>query len=242
MYRAGQGPPGRGLSDSGKRIHTAGRFLVAPEGVELLGPAHGAQIGRVDSLWRYAGFFELPPIGGGQWQIHAPLATGYKPTSDSLGEANRSVTVIDPAGYDEAYRYDALNGGRLVSYTPGNGDAPQAFGYDMAGFVNQTTDSDGNIVSFTNDIHGNVLSRTWFPVGPASSGAAASTTREGPQAAAASSSCTTTGTACTAHYSYYTNPATPFAPRNNEQTAARDARSASATDNTYLTSSASIRR
>src|ERR1039458_4837056 len=34
MYRAGQGPPGRGLSDSGKRIHTAGRFLVAPEGVE----------------------------------------------------------------------------------------------------------------------------------------------------------------------------------------------------------------
>src|ERR1019366_3064775 len=175
---------------------------------------------------------------GGQWQIHAPLATGYKPTSDSLGEANRSVTVIDPAGYDEAYRYDALNGGRVVSYTPGNGDAPQAVGSHMAGFVNQTTDSDGNIVSFTNDIHGNVLSRTGFPVGPASSGAAASTTREGPQAAAASSSCTTTGTVCTAHYSYYYNPANPFDPRNNEQTAARDARSASATDNTYLTSSA----
>src|ERR1035437_4038409 len=73
MYRAGQGPPGRGLSDSGKRIHTAGRFLVAPEGVELLGPAHGAQIGRVDSLWRYAGFFELPPIGGGQIDVSSSL-------------------------------------------------------------------------------------------------------------------------------------------------------------------------
>src|SRR6202035_4930792 len=107
--------------------------------------------------------------------------------------------------------------------------------YDAAGFVNQTTNSDGNHVSFTNDIHGNVLSRTWFPVGPASSGAAGAT-RAGPQAAA--SSCTTTGAACTAYYSYYYNPANPFDPRNNEQTAVRDARSASATDNTYLTSSA----
>src|SRR5665811_1397729 len=53
--------PGRGLSDSGKRIHAAGRILVAPEGVKLLGPAHGAQIRRVDSPVSYT-HLTLPTI------------------------------------------------------------------------------------------------------------------------------------------------------------------------------------
>ena len=93
------------------------------------------------------------------------------------------MTVADPAGYDEVYGYDAVNGGRLISYTPGNGDAPETFGYDSAGFLNQVVDSDGNLVSFTNDIHGNVLSRTWYPVEPA--GGPISGAGEGPAAAAA---------------------------------------------------------
>jgi RHS repeat-associated protein len=168
---------------------------------------------------------------GGQWQIRAPLTTGYKASSDALGEATRSVTVISPAGFDQVYGFDALNGGRLVSFTPGNGDAPEAFGYDAAGFLNQVQDSDGNLVTMTNDIHGNVLSRTWYPIEPAGSStlsaAAGSTT---------SSSCTTTGSACTTYYSYYYNGANPLDPRNDELTGVRDARSASATDNTYLTS------
>ncbi len=171
---------------------------------------------------------------GGQWQIHEPLTTGYKPSSDALGEATRSVTVADPAGYDEVYGYDAVNGGRLISYTPGNGDAPETFGYDAAGFLNQVVDSDGNLVSFTNDIHGNVLSRTWYPVEPA--GGPISGAREGPATAAASSSCTTTGAACTTYYSYYYNGNNPLDPRNDELTGVADARSASATDTTYLTS------
>ena len=83
------------------------------------------------------------------------------------------MTVVTPAGYDEVYGYDAVNGGRLISFTPGNGDAPETFGYDAAGFLNQVQDSDGNLVTMTNDIHGNVLSRTWYPVEPASSGPAA---------------------------------------------------------------------
>ena len=172
---------------------------------------------------------------GGQWQIHAPLTAGYKPTSDSLGEAARQVTVVDPAGDDEVYGYDALNGGRQISYTPGHGDAPKTFGYDAAGFLDQVQDSDGNLITYTSDIHGNVLSRTWYPVGPASSGAAAAA-KTGPQAAAATSSCTTTGAACTTYFGYYFNGANPLDPRNNELTAVRDARSASATDGTYLTS------
>ena len=73
MYRAPGSVPGRGLSDSGKRIHAAGRFLVAPEGVKLLAPAHGAQIRRVDSLRRYAGFLELPAVGIRQVDVSSSL-------------------------------------------------------------------------------------------------------------------------------------------------------------------------
>jgi len=181
---------------------------------------------------------------GGQWQIHAPLTTGYKASSDALEEATRYVTVVTPAGYDEVYGYDALNGGRLVSFSAGNGDAPETFGYDSAGFLNQVQDSDGNLVTMTNDIHGNVLTRTWYPVEPADSGAesgasprASSGAAAGPNvtAQASSSFCTVTGAACTAYYTYYYDGNNPLDPRNDELTGAADARSASSTDTTDLT-------
>jgi RHS repeat-associated protein len=176
---------------------------------------------------------------GGQWQIHAPLTTGYKASSGAQGEATRYVTVVTPAGYDQVYGYDAINGGRLVSFTPGNSDAPETFGYGAAGFLDQVQDSDGNLITFTNDIHGNVLSRTWYPVEPASSSGASPGSGAGPKAgaaAAADSSCTTTDAPCTTYYSYFYNADNPLDPRNDELTGVRDARSASATDDTYLTS------
>src|SRR5262249_42383706 len=86
--------------------------------------------------------------------------------------------------------------------------------------------------SFTNDIHGNVLSRTWYPVQPASSGGCGSSAPP----AGSGSTCTATGAACTTRYSYYYNNANPLDPRNDKLTAPRDARPASSTDNTYLTS------
>jgi RHS repeat-associated protein len=180
---------------------------------------------------------------GGQWQIHPPVTTGYKASSDTLEEATRYVTVVDPAGYDEVYGYDALNGGGLVSFSAGNGDAPETFGYDSAGFLNQVQDSDGNLVTMTNDIHGNVLTRTWYPVEPASSGSTSSASSgartgavDGPEATdASSSSCTVTGAACTSYYTYYYNPSNPLDPRNDQLTGSADPRSASATDTTYLT-------
>src|ERR1035438_4616246 len=73
MYRAARGLSRRGLSDSGKRKHAAGRILVAPEGVELLGPAHRAQIRRVDSPPGYAGFLKLPAIGGRKVDVPTSL-------------------------------------------------------------------------------------------------------------------------------------------------------------------------
>src|ERR1035438_8267251 len=119
MYRAEQRPPGRALSDSGKRIHAAGRFGVAPEGVELLTPAHGAQIRRVDSLWRYAGFFELPPIGG--WQIDVPsslpsemcrhlrahLVAALADTRTDCGMQVRGARPEAPAHGGDSIRHDA---------------------------------------------------------------------------------------------------------------------------------------
>src|SRR5262249_181201 len=155
--------------------------------------------------------------------------TGYKAGSDGLEEATRSVNVTTPAGYTQVYGYDAVNGGRLASFTPGNGDRPEMFGYDAAGVLNQTTDADGNLITLTNAIHGNVVSRTWYPIEPASAGVRGA----GPRATAASSFCTVTLAACTTYYTYYYNTSNLLDPRNNALTGVADARSASATDTTY---------
>lgn len=173
---------------------------------------------------------------GGQWQIHPPLTTGYRASSDSLQEAVRSVTVTSPAGYDQVYGYDPVNGGRLISFTPGNGDAPATFGYDAAGFMNQVTDSDGNLTTMTNDIRGNVLSRSWYPVQPAGLTAGARPAAPAAASAATSASCATNGAPCTTYYAYFSNLANPLDPRNNKLTSVSDARSASAIDTTYRTS------
>ena len=174
---------------------------------------------------------------GGRWQISAPLTTGYKSGPDGMEEATRSVDVTAPAGYTQVYGYDAVNGGRLVSFTPGNSDAPQTYGYDANGFLNQIQDSDGNLVTLTNDIHGNVLSRTWYPAEPGSIAGTREGARTGLQAADTpeSSYCTVTTSACTTYYTYYYNTSSPLDPRNNELTSVADARSASSTDTAYLT-------
>lgn len=172
---------------------------------------------------------------GGTWTIHEPVATGYKASSDSLGEVIDNVTVSDPAGQNEVYGYDMLDGGRLVSYSNGV-DAPRTFGYDGAGYLASVTDADGNLVCFTNDIHGNVLTRTWYPVEPASLPGGGTGSESGCGGSTASSAtCTTTGAPCTTFYSYYYDASNPLDPRNDELTGERDGRSASATDSTYLT-------
>ena len=150
---------------------------------------------------------------GGTWQVGAPAASGYIASSEALPSVTRYVTVTTPAGYQEVYGYDAVNGGRLVSYTPGNGDAPRVFGYDAAGFLNAMTDADGKLVTFTNDVHGNVLSRAWSDL-------------------AASSPC------CTTYYTYYYDQANALDPRNDQLTGIADARSPSAASTTYLTTDA----
>jgi RHS repeat-associated protein len=191
--------------------------------------------GRVDQQVSYNPAYDrvagYTDPNGGQWQVHMPVTTGYKASSDTLGEATRYVTVVSPAGYDQVYGYDAINGGRLVSFSAGNGDAPETFGYDAAGYLDQVQDSDGNLVTMTNDIHGNVLSGTWYPLEPVGGSLAS-----GPKATtASSSSCTAVEGPCTTYYSYYYDDSNPLDPRNDELTGVADARSASSTDATYLT-------
>src|ERR1039458_2061379 len=95
MYRAARGLSRRGVSDSGKRKHAAGRILVAPEGVELLGPAHGAQIRRVDSPPGYAGFLELAAIG--VRQVDVPTSLPSEPRRHLRAHL---VTALSAAGTD----------------------------------------------------------------------------------------------------------------------------------------------
>src|ERR1035438_378955 len=95
MYRAARGLSRRGFSDSGKRKHAAGRILVAPEGVELLGPAHGAQIRRVDSPPGYAGFLKLPAIGVRQIDVPTSL-----PSEVRRHLRAHLVTALSDAGTD----------------------------------------------------------------------------------------------------------------------------------------------
>jgi RHS repeat-associated protein len=172
---------------------------------------------------------------GGAWTIGQPLSTGYRPTADSLGEVVDHVTVTDPANNQDTYSYDMLDEGRLIEFSNGI-DAPQSYGYDAAGFLATVVNQDGDLVCFTNDSHGNVLTRTWYPLEPTSlPGGGIGTITSCGGSTSSSATCTGTGAACTTFYGYFYNSANPLDPRNNELTSARDGRSANSADNTYLT-------
>src|ERR1035437_5290159 len=108
--------PRRGLADSGERIHASGRILVAPEGVELLAPAHGAQIRRVDSPRGYAGFFELPSVGGRKIDVPSSLP------SELRGHLRAHLVAALP---------DARADGRMQVYRA----RPEAPGHGGNGFA-----------------------------------------------------------------------------------------------------------
>jgi len=177
---------------------------------------------------------------GGQWTISDPLDTGTKASSDALGYVVEDVTVTDPAGRPETYGYDMTDGGRLISYDNGV-DPPEAYGYDAAGFLTTVVDQDGNLVCLTNDIHGNVLTRTWYPTEPATlpgtgPGIAPADCGGSTASSPTCESGADTGAPCTTFYGYTTyNAANPLDPTNDELTSVRDGRSASATDDTYET-------
>lgn len=153
---------------------------------------------------------------GGTYTLSDLALTGTdaKPASDDepavAGTTTLTVTLTDPDQHTSSYTYDPLQGNRLISQRDAAGNTG-SFAYDTGGFLAATTGPDGTVTRFGNDERGNKVSQT--------------TCRD----AADENTCHTS------YYSYYLNTSDPLDPRNDQLTAVRDARSASASDDTYKT-------
>lgn len=125
-----------------------------------------------------------------------------------------TAKVTDPGSKTLTYQYDPLNGYRELSETDGLGHKT-SIGYDTGGFQHTVTDPDGDVTVTDHDSRGNVVSATSCQ----------------DQAA---------GKCSTQYFTYYPDDTsaqlTTADPRNDLPLTMRDGRSASATDNTYLTS------
>jgi RHS repeat-associated protein len=144
----------------------------------------------------------------------ADVARHYAAYKSSSGVAPVStVTVTDPGNKTITYAYDALNGNRPISQTDALGNKT-VYGYDTSGFENTATDPNGVVTTTGHDVRGNVVSHVTCQN-------------------QAANSCSTV------YYTYYPDDTsttlTPDA-RNDLLLTTRDGRSASASDNTYLTS------
>ncbi|WP_231647484.1 LamG-like jellyroll fold domain-containing protein, partial [Planomonospora sphaerica] len=117
-----------------------------------------------------------------------------------------TVTVTDPNSNTLTYVHDAWRGYRLVSATDQLGKRT-TYAYDTGGFVSKVVDRNGNTAQWSYDKRGNAVSST---------------------------TCRSAGNCQTSRQSFYLNKDDAFDPRNDQMIAARDARSASATDTTYL--------
>ncbi|MFI6796919.1 LamG-like jellyroll fold domain-containing protein [Streptosporangium canum] len=118
-----------------------------------------------------------------------------------------TVTVTDPRNGTLTSVSDAWRGYRLVSQTD-QLTKVTAYDYDTGGFPSKVTDPNGNVFERFYDKRGNVLS---------------------------SRQCQTSSSCQLDHYEYYLNKDDQFDPRNDRPVTSRDARSSSATDNTYAT-------
>ncbi|MFI1175166.1 LamG-like jellyroll fold domain-containing protein [Streptomyces melanogenes] len=136
----------------------------------------------------------------------AKNSTGLLPVS--------TVKVTSPANATLTYQYDVNHNNRTLTETDGLGNTT-SFGYDTGGFEHTVTDPNGATTVTGHDVRGNTVSTTTCQN----------------QAANACS---------TEYFSYFpddtTEQLTTADPRNDILLTRRDGRSASATDNTYLTS------
>ncbi|WP_344496141.1 polymorphic toxin-type HINT domain-containing protein [Nonomuraea monospora] len=118
-----------------------------------------------------------------------------------------TVTVKDPNNESITTVHDAWRGYRTVSKTDQLGKKT-SYTYDTGGFLAQVDDANFNFVRYDNDDRGNVLATT---------------------------TCRTSSSCQTVRAEYYVNTGDQFDARNDRVTKVRDARSTSATDNTYAT-------
>lgn len=153
--------------------------------------------------------------------------TEYSPNNSFVLRADGNAEIDAPSGHQKwnagaalptaanvlTYKYDAINGDRLISETDGTG-AGTTYGYDTSGFLYTTTDADGDVTTTGHDVRGNEVSQTTCQN----------------QAAQVCS---------TEYFTYYPDDTTAILTtadaRNDLTTSFRDGRSSSATDNTYAT-------
>ncbi|MET9066097.1 RHS repeat domain-containing protein [Streptosporangium sandarakinum] len=129
-----------------------------------------------------------------------------KPEYDwSTGKS--TVTVTDPKNNPLSYDHDAWRGYRLVSQTDQLGKVTK-YDYDTGGFLTKITDPNNNVTERVNDKRGNVT---------------------------AIKTCRTSTSCQTTRQTFHLNSTDEFDPRNDRMTVRRDARSSSATDDTYAT-------
>ncbi|MFG3048314.1 LamG-like jellyroll fold domain-containing protein [Streptomyces sp. NPDC048241] len=125
-----------------------------------------------------------------------------------------TVNVTDPGGRTLTYVYDPTHGNREIEWIDGLGQKT-SFGYDTGGFERTVTDPNGAVTTTGHDPRGNAVSVT--------------TCQD-----QAANKCSTR------YFTYYPDDTsaqlTTADPRNDLPLTFRDPRSASATDNTYLTS------
>ncbi|WP_344615052.1 LamG-like jellyroll fold domain-containing protein [Dactylosporangium salmoneum] len=141
----------------------------------------------------------------------AQVTAQYTARDATAGIPARTVTITDPTGKTITHVYD-VDSGRELSETDTLGGTTK-YGYDEGGFLRTVTDPNGDVTTTEHDVRGNTVS---------------STTCQDRSANKCS----------TVYYTYYPDATTKVLtpdPRNDVMLTMRDGRSASATDNTYLT-------
>lgn len=199
----------------------------------------GARIGAPVAATRLATTSNQAYIGAGKWTgswpAHSAAVVGYWPgqisevayytsqLSDpqvagqfgsrdkSAGASVKTYVITDPGNKTITHVYDA-NTGREVAETDALGNKTQ-YGYDVGGFLRTITDPNGNVTTSEHDVRGNVVSQTTCQDRSANK-------------------------CSTVYYTYYPDATSKVLtpdPRNDVLLTTRDGRSASATDNAYLT-------
>jgi len=160
-------------------------------------------------------------LSGDQVQSHvaavkqtAPVAmTMISGVATAIAMPVSQVTVTTPTGNTQVSSYDLVNGNRMVAQTDELGNTTM-YGYDVGGYASMMYDPNGVLTQTLQDVRGNTKQ---------------SITCQDQSANACSS----------VYFTYFpdeTSTTLTPNPKNDQLLTTRDGRSASATDNTYLTS------